>query len=258
MKWWFLPGGEIPMKARLFKSILIVSLVLSTLVLVFRLGVFIKDAPFLSQLLKHEGSDDPNSTISQNDGKDNKASQSVVAEAYAQSTKTSKGKETTKDKNPAVDSTQSPAGSVSSELTSDNLSKNKPNTECAAFVGKIEQELKEKERALNEKEALLKALQKDIEGKLARLEEIQKNIEAFRKEQERLKNEKIDSLVKIYGTMKPKEASKLLEKLDDDLVVNIISRMTTEQAAKIIANMDVKKAAEISQKLSKVKNSGAQ
>jgi len=241
------------MKAKLFRSLLIVILVLSTLGLVFRLGIVIKDIPFLSQLLKHESSDESDSVLTgQKDDIGKKNPQSVVAEAYAQSTKNSKSGGSTKDQATPADAARNPAGgSRSSE-------QQKTYSECAAFIGKMDQELRERERALNEKEALLKALQKDIEEKLARLEEIQKNIEAFRKEQERLRNEKIDVLVKIYGTMKPKDASKLLEKLDDDLVVNIISRMTTEQAAKIIANMDVKKAAEISQKLSKIKNSGTQ
>ncbi len=126
-------------------------------------------------------------------------------------------------------------------------------SEYEAYLEKREKELRERERALEEKEALLKSLQKDIEEKLSRLEEINKNIEAFKKEQERLQSEKIDTLVKIYTNMKPKDASKLLEKLDDELVVDIVSRMTTEQAAKIISSMEPKRAAQITEKLSKVK-----
>ncbi|MCX7822919.1 MAG: hypothetical protein N2260_05700 [Syntrophobacterales bacterium] len=173
-----------------------------------------------------------------------------ISEAYAQSGKSNKKGDT------------SEGQKLGDQTTHTSTDTKTPQTltpkDCAGFLESKARELNEKERSLAEKEATLKALQKDIEDKLARLEEIQKNIEAFKKEQERLKNEKIESLVKIYGSMKPKEASKLLEKLDDDLVVNIISRMTTDQAAKIIANMDVKRAAEISQRLSKTKNAVTQ
>lgn len=168
-----------------------------------------------------------------------------ISRAYAQAGKTS-------GKGEGAEAQKSEGQGVSSEVKSPQTVSQK---DCAGFLENKTRELNEREKLLAEREAALKALQKDIEDKLARLEEIQKNIEAFKKEQERLKNEKIDSLVKIYGSMKPKEASKLLEKLDDDLVVTIISRMTTDQAARIIANMDVKKAAEISQKLSRVRNS---
>jgi len=50
--------------------------------------------------------------------------------------------------------------------------------------------------------------------------------------------------------MKPKEAAKLLENLDENLVVQIISTMNSDEAANILAGMDVKKAAKISESLS--------
>ena len=59
-----------------------------------------------------------------------------------------------------------------------------------------------------------------------------------------------DAFAKIYETMKIKEAAKLLENLDEQLVVNVISVMNTDAAANILANMDTKKAAKISQVLS--------
>jgi flagellar motility protein MotE (MotC chaperone) len=50
--------------------------------------------------------------------------------------------------------------------------------------------------------------------------------------------------------MKPKEAAKLLENLEENLVVEVISTMSATEAANILSNMDVKKAAKISQALS--------
>lgn len=126
--------------------------------------------------------------------------------------------------------------------------------EYMKYLRKKEEELQQKEQALREKEKVLKELEKDLDAKLARLEELQKSIEAFNRQQEQLANEKLDALVKIYVTMKPKDAAALLEKLDDDLVTQIISKMSTDQAAKIIATMDIKKAARITQKLTEKKN----
>ena len=50
--------------------------------------------------------------------------------------------------------------------------------------------------------------------------------------------------------MKPKEAAKLMENLDDKLVMGIIATMTPDEAAVILALMEVKKAAKISEALS--------
>lgn len=123
-------------------------------------------------------------------------------------------------------------------------------SEYAKFLKEREEELKKREQALDEKEKALKSLEKELEAKLTRLEEIQKSIEEFNQQQEQMANDRIDALVKIYVTMKPKDAAALLEKLDDDLVCRIISRMATDQAAKIISSMEIKKAARITEKLS--------
>ena len=50
--------------------------------------------------------------------------------------------------------------------------------------------------------------------------------------------------------MKPKDAAKLMEALDDKLVMGIIATMTPDEAASILALMEVKKAAKISEALS--------
>lgn len=253
------------MKAKLFRITVVVALITSILWFLARVGAVVGNEKGFLYLLRGNPESSPKASKAYENGdsplRELKPDSSLlVSEAYAQSSKTSKKGISSSDEQTSTgsDSQRSQKGQGTSgeaRPAEGTSSQNILPAECANLLEKKQRELAEKERALTAKETLLKDLQKDIEAKLARLEEIQKNIEAFRKEQERLKNEKIDSLVKIYVSMKPKEASKLLEKLDDDLVVSIISRMTTDQAAKIIASMDIKKAAEISQKLSKEKNS---
>lgn len=250
------------MKSRLLATLLVLSLVISLVGFIGQISAILekkhhifrerpevsKDNDSKENLPTSDGSSSTAKPESHKSAESRLALSFPVSQAYAQSGKSPKKDEISDEKKLS----DKPAPGASPDAKSSQTVTQK---DCAGFLESKILELNERERILAEKEALLKALQKDIEDKLARLEEIQRNIEAFKKEQERLKNEKIDSLVKIYGSMKPKEASKLLEKLDDDLVVSIISRMTTDQAAKIIANMDVKKAAEISQKLSKIKSS---
>lgn len=113
-----------------------------------------------------------------------------------------------------------------------------------------ELELKRKEQLLQEREDYLVRMKQEVEQKLKELIEIQKEIKAYRTEKEENKNAQIRSLSKIYGSMKPKEAAKLLENLNDPLVVSIIATMNAAEAANILANMDIKKAAKISQSLS--------
>lgn len=122
--------------------------------------------------------------------------------------------------------------------------------EAYAFIQQKEAELKQREEDLRAKEEYLSKIENEVEQKLKELIAVQKEIHAYRSEREENQNGKVRSLAKIYGTMKPKEAAKLLDNLDEKLVMNIISTMSPDEAAGILSNMDVKKAAKISEALS--------
>jgi flagellar motility protein MotE (MotC chaperone) len=121
--------------------------------------------------------------------------------------------------------------------------------DMVSYLEQRETEVKHKEEQLRQKEEYLTQMQQDVEKKLKDLTVIQKEIQAYRNEKEDAQTGKIRSLAKIYGSMKPKEAAKLLENLDDQLVVKIVSTMNADEAASLLGNMDVKKAAKISEVL---------
>lgn len=123
-------------------------------------------------------------------------------------------------------------------------------SDTVAHLEQREAELKKREESVRQKEEYLSKLEQETEKKLKELIVIQKEIQAYRAEKEEAQNGRIRSLAKIYGTMKPKEAAKLLENLDDQLVVSVISTMTPDEAGTILGNMDIKKAAKISESLS--------
>ena len=113
-----------------------------------------------------------------------------------------------------------------------------------------ETEIHKREEQLNEKEERLGKLEKEVEQKVKDLLALQKEVLTVRTEKLETQNAKVRGLAKIYGTMKPKEAAKLMDNLDDKLVMNIISTMTPDEAAAILSLMDIKKAAKISEALS--------
>ncbi len=123
------------------------------------------------------------------------------------------------------------------------------STETLALLEQRELELKRKEQMLQEQEKHLLQMQKEVEQKLQELIAIQKEIQAFRNEKTETRNASIRSLAQIYGTMKPKEAAKLLENMDEKLVVSLLSTMKANEAAEILSIMDFKKAAKISEAL---------
>ncbi|MGC9195131.1 MAG: MotE family protein [Syntrophobacteraceae bacterium] len=103
---------------------------------------------------------------------------------------------------------------------------------------------------LREQQRQLEQLKKEVEQKISTLLALQKQLMLSQGQKQNAVNARVQGLAKIYGTMKPKQAAKLMGSLDDTLVKSIISTMPPDKAASILALMDVKKAAKISEDLS--------
>ncbi len=128
--------------------------------------------------------------------------------------------------------------------------------ETWAAIREQKKALETKEMELKEREARLQEMEQEIENRLKELiaiqdkiKQAQQEIQAFREEREQARNAQVQALAKIYGNMKPKEASQLLETLDEPLAVKVISLMSPDQVAKILASMETKKAAKLSRAL---------
>jgi flagellar motility protein MotE (MotC chaperone) len=142
---------------------------------------------------------------------------------------------------------------VESAPAVDKVPKSKSGLAAAESLNALQQkeiEIRRKEAELKEKEDRLVKLEKEVEQKVKDLLVLQKEVLSVRTEKAETQNSRVRGLAKIYGTMKPKEAAKLMENLDDKLVMNIIATMTPDEAAAILALMEVKKAAKISEALS--------
>ncbi|MEE9258999.1 MAG: hypothetical protein V3U37_05615 [Nitrospinaceae bacterium] len=110
-------------------------------------------------------------------------------------------------------------------------------------------ELKKREEELRVKEQQLNALERKIS------QDIQKIEDALARSQEQiglqkdLIQENVDSLIKVYSSMKPAEAATLLEAINEDLALQIISGMKSKIAGQVLSQLDVKVAKNISEKL---------
>jgi flagellar motility protein MotE (MotC chaperone) len=111
-------------------------------------------------------------------------------------------------------------------------------------------QLHRQQEKLREEQRQLDQLKKEVEQKISTLLALQKQLMLSQGQKQTAVNAKVQGLAKIYGTMKPKQAAKLMGSLDDSLVKSIISTMPPDKAASILALMDVKKAAKISEDLS--------
>ena len=112
-------------------------------------------------------------------------------------------------------------------------------------LSKRRKDLEGKEKELVMREALLKAAQAELEQKTNELTAIKNDIETLLKQQTEQEDKRIASLVKIYEGMKAKDAAKIFNSLDMDVLLQVITKMSERKSAPIIAAMDEQKARDV-------------
>ena len=110
-------------------------------------------------------------------------------------------------------------------------------------------ELKKREEELRLKEVRLEALEAKVRKDLKKIEKsISESKEQMGAQDEKTKAN-VNSLIKVYSSMKPEEAASLVEAIDEELALKIVSGMKSKIAGQVLSKLDVKVAKRISEKL---------
>jgi flagellar motility protein MotE (MotC chaperone) len=104
------------------------------------------------------------------------------------------------------------------------------------------QQLDDKEKSLAQREALLDAGKQEIDKKVQELTGLRDEIQNLLKKQTDEETARIASLVKIYEGMKPKDAARIFNTLDMDILLEVVAKMSERKSAPIIAAMDAERA----------------
>lgn len=111
------------------------------------------------------------------------------------------------------------------------------------------EELDRRAGELEQREALLTAAEQRIDQKVAELTQLRGSIEKLLGEVDERQAEQLDSLVRIYENMKPKDAARIFEELDMPVLLSVLERMKEQKTAPILAAMDPMKAKEVTARL---------
>lgn len=106
-------------------------------------------------------------------------------------------------------------------------------------------DIESKERELAMREALLQAAERELEQKFTELEGLKQEIESLLQKQSSEEEERIQSLVKIYEGMKAKDAARIFNTLETEVLLSVIGRMSERKSAPILASMSPERARSI-------------
>ncbi len=114
--------------------------------------------------------------------------------------------------------------------------------ELFSDLAKRRKDLEGKEKELAMREALLKAAKAELDQKTQELTTIKTDIESLLVKQTEQEDKRIASLVKIYEGMKAKDAARIFNTLEMDVLLQVVTKMSERKTAPIIAAMDADKA----------------
>jgi flagellar motility protein MotE (MotC chaperone) len=104
------------------------------------------------------------------------------------------------------------------------------------------EELEDRERRLSTREALLEATERELDQKLREMTAVRDEIKALLVEQSEQEVERLNSLVRIYEGMKAKDAARIFNTLDMDVLIAVMSRMSERKSGPILAEMSAERA----------------
>ncbi|MBT3238147.1 MAG: hypothetical protein HOL37_01880 [Rhodospirillaceae bacterium] len=152
----------------------------------------------------------------------------------------------------AADDTE--AEDVSRIVTNDPTLLTQAEIDLLQRLADRRESLVDREKEMELRQGLLAAAEARIEKKIAELREFQSTIEKLIKTYDEQQIAKIQSLVKIYENMKPKDAARIFEEMGMDTLLLVTERMSERKLAPIMAKMDPAKATEMTVELSRLRD----
>lgn len=118
-------------------------------------------------------------------------------------------------------------------------------------------ELDAREAALASRESMLAAAEQKIAARVGELQELQKKLETLDASHRQQEDTAWQGLVKVYETMKPRDAAVIFNDLGMPVLLAVVDRMKEAKAAAILAAMSPDKARDLTTQLAQLRTKAA-
>ncbi|MBI9078534.1 MAG: magnesium transporter MgtE [Pseudodesulfovibrio sp.] len=152
---------------------------------------------------------------------------------------------------PLADKADSEANrAVEAEANADEVAAQAPRTE--SDLPEEWKALKRKEEELSIKERTLREMEVGIRAEAQRVEKLHSEIKQMLDDAKSIKDKRVKQLVEMISNTKAKKAAEILQSMDTDLAVKVLSGMRGRQAGEILSFVEAKKAAQLSEQLTRL------
>lgn len=111
------------------------------------------------------------------------------------------------------------------------------------------EEIDKRGKDLDLREQMLNAAEKRVEDRIAELKAIEARINGQIAANDKQNEERLADVVKMYETMKPKDAARIFERLDMGVLIDVSKRMQPRKMSAVLAVMDPVAAQELTVEL---------
>ncbi|MFN4274940.1 MAG: MotE family protein [Ferrovibrio sp.] len=145
--------------------------------------------------------------------------------------------------------TAAPSSTVQSLADRDPTTFTRAEIELLANLAQRRDQLEQRAREIDLRESLLAAAEKRIDERIAELKKLEGSIKQIVQQYDKQEEQNLQGLVKVYENMKPKDAARIFEKLDANVLLGVVERMKEAKLAAVLADMSPATAQDITVRL---------
>jgi flagellar motility protein MotE (MotC chaperone) len=113
--------------------------------------------------------------------------------------------------------------------------------------------LEERSKKLDEREIDLDRRDREFAARLTEIRELTNKVQSSRENNQRKRNNQLEQLSNVYGSMNPPEAAQLIEQLDITIALGLLERMPDKRIGQILSLMSPERALALTRMLSGTK-----
>lgn len=154
------------------------------------------------------------------------------------------------DQDETLDTMEMASGEMGVE--SEGLQNNNTELSILESLRSRRTELAKREEELQLRENLIEAAESRLENRITQLEALEKRLQATTEAELGARKEELRGLVTMYETMKAKEAARIFDRLQMDVLIDVVNAMNPRKMAAILAAMNPEAAQRLTIEMAKV------
>lgn len=109
--------------------------------------------------------------------------------------------------------------------------------ELLANLAQRRDQIEQRGREIDLRESLLAAAEKRLDDRISELKKLEASIKQIVQQYDKQEEQNLQGLVKVYENMKPKDAARIFEKLEPNILLGVVERMKEAKLATVLAEM---------------------